>query len=74
MKSTTSAGEPTPLDSDLEGFWDITYPLIDKVKVKFAKLHLQKAKQWAPIEDEYDLNDGKFEISIHFILLLILRD
>ncbi|CAF1680670.1 unnamed protein product [Adineta ricciae] len=37
-KSTTPAGEPTPLDSDLEGFWDITYPLIDKVMVKFSKL------------------------------------
>jgi len=56
-KSTTSAGEPTPLDSDLEGFWDITYPLIDKVKVKFSKLDTRKAKQWAPIEDEYDPND-----------------
>jgi len=56
-KSTTSAGEPTPLDSDLEGFWDITYPLIDKVKVKFSKLDARKAKQWAPIEDEYDPND-----------------
>ncbi len=58
-KSKTSAGEPTPLDSDLEGFWDITSPLIDKVKVKFSKLDAHKAKQWAPIEDEYDPNDGK---------------
>ncbi|CAF3173661.1 unnamed protein product [Rotaria socialis] len=56
-KSTTSAGEPTPLDSDLEGFWDITYPLIDKVKVKFTKLDDRKAMQWASIEDEYDPND-----------------
>ncbi|UJR09448.1 hypothetical protein I4U23_013687 [Adineta vaga] len=56
-KSKTSAGEPTPLDSDLEGFWDITYPLIDKVNVKFSKLDTRKAKQWAPIEDEYDPND-----------------
>ena len=59
-KSRTPAGEPTPLDSDLEGFWDITYPLIDKVKIKFAKLDVHKAKQWAPIEAEYDPNDGKF--------------
>ncbi|CAF2704532.1 unnamed protein product [Rotaria sp. Silwood2] len=56
-KSNTSAGEPTPLDSDLEGFWDITYPLIDKVKIKFTKLDARKAKQWASIEDEYDPND-----------------
>ncbi|CAF3673331.1 unnamed protein product [Adineta steineri] len=49
-------GEPIPLDSDLEGFWDITYPLIDKVKEKFAKLDARQAKQWAPIE-EYDPND-----------------
>ncbi|CAF1030995.1 unnamed protein product [Adineta steineri] len=56
-KSTTSAGEPTPLDSDLEGFWDITYPLIDKVKAKFSKLDTRKAKQWVPMEDEYDPND-----------------
>ncbi|CAF1358970.1 unnamed protein product [Rotaria sordida] len=56
-KSRTPAGEPTPLDSDLEGFWDITYPLIDKVKIKFTKLDTRKAKQWASIEDEYDPND-----------------
>ncbi|CAF3783940.1 unnamed protein product [Rotaria sp. Silwood1] len=56
-KSNTSAGEPTPLDSDLEGFWDITYPLIDKVKIKFTKLDARKAKQWISIEDEYDPND-----------------
>ncbi|CAF3859734.1 unnamed protein product [Rotaria sp. Silwood2] len=51
-----TTGGPIPLDSDLEGFWDITYPLIDKVKEKFAKLDARKAKQWAPIE-EYDPND-----------------
>jgi len=56
-KSRTPAGEPTPLDSDLEGFWDITYPLIDKVKAKFSKLDARKAKHWAPVEDEYDPND-----------------
>jgi len=56
-KSKTSAGEPTPLDSDLEGFWDITYPLIDKVKAKFAKLDVRKSKQWAPVEEEYDPDD-----------------
>jgi len=54
--SITPTGEPIPLDSDLEGFWDITYPLIDKVKDKFGKLDARKAKQWAPIE-EYDPND-----------------
>ncbi len=63
-KSKTSAGEPTPLDSDLEGFWDITYPLIDKVKVKFSKLDARKAKQWAPIEDEYDPNDGNLKSNL----------
>jgi len=52
----SNAGEPIPLDSDLEGFWDITYPLIDKVKEKFSKLDTRKAKQWAPIE-EYDPDD-----------------
>ncbi|UJR36717.1 hypothetical protein I4U23_029433 [Adineta vaga] len=52
----STSGEPIPLDSDLEGFWDITYPLIDKVKEKFTKLDTRKAKQWAPIE-EYDPND-----------------
>ncbi|CAF4863839.1 unnamed protein product, partial [Rotaria sp. Silwood1] len=52
----SNTGGPIPLDSDLEGFWDITYPLIDKVKEKFAKLDVRKAKQWAPIE-EYDPND-----------------
>ncbi|CAF3702221.1 unnamed protein product [Rotaria sordida] len=52
----SNANEPIPLDSDLEGFWDITYPLIDKVKEKFAKLDQRKAKQWAPIE-EYDPHD-----------------
>ncbi|CAF1677003.1 unnamed protein product [Adineta ricciae] len=52
----STSGEPIPLDSDLEGFWDITYPLIDKVKEKFAKLDMRKAKQWAPVE-EYDPND-----------------
>lgn len=49
-------GEPIPLDSDLEGFWDMTYPLIDKVKEKFGKLDTRQAKQWAPIE-EFDPND-----------------
>jgi len=52
----SNSGEPIPLDSDLEGFWDITFPLIDKVKEKFGKLDARKAKQWAPIE-EYDPND-----------------
>lgn len=47
------------MDSDLEGFWDITYPLIDKVKEKFAKLDTRQANQWAPIE-EYDPNDGLY--------------
>ena len=46
------------MDSDLEGFWDITYPLIDKVKDKFGKLDARQAKQWAQIE-EYDPNDSK---------------
>ena len=57
FQSKSTAGEPIPLDSDLEGFWDITYPLIDKVKEKFAKLDTRKAKQWAPME-EYDPNDS----------------
>ena len=57
FQTKSTSGEPIPLDSDLEGFWDITYPLIDKVKEKFAKLDTQKAKQWAPIE-EYDPNDS----------------
>ncbi|CAF4675054.1 unnamed protein product, partial [Rotaria magnacalcarata] len=38
------------------GFWDITFPLIDKVKEKFSKLDARKTKQWAIIE-EYDPND-----------------
>lgn len=45
------------MDGDLEGFWDITYPLIDKVKEKFAKLETRQANQWIAIE-EYDPNDG----------------
>ena len=48
----------------MEGFWDITYPLIDKVKEKFAKLDARKTKQWAPVE-EYDPNDGR-DLSIEY--------
>ena len=48
------------MDSDLEGFWDITYPVIDKVKEKFAKLDARQANQWAPLE-EYDPNDGLYD-------------
>jgi len=58
-KSVTSEGDPTPLDSDLAGFWDITFPLIDKVKEKFRKLDSRKLKHWAPVEefDPYDINN-----------------
>lgn len=59
IQNKSTSGEPIPLDSDLEGFWDITYPLIDKVKEKFAKLDARKAKQWALIE-EYDPEDSLF--------------
>ncbi len=57
LQTKSTSEQPIPLDTDLEGFWDITYPLIDKVKEKFAKLDTRKAKQWAPIE-EYDPDDG----------------
>ncbi len=57
FQTKSTNGEPIPLDTDLEGFWDITYPLIDKVKDKFSKLDVRKTKQWAPIE-EYDPDDG----------------
>jgi hypothetical protein len=62
------------LDTDLEGFWDITYPLIDKVKEKFMKLDTRQANQWAVME-EYDPNDGlkmffsRIYESIDFILV-----
>ncbi|CAF0855355.1 unnamed protein product [Didymodactylos carnosus] len=58
-------GEPIPLDSDLEGFWEITYPLIDKCKLKFDHINERRSKNWIQVEKEIDPNDVNCRPRVH---------